>query len=171
MFKALLNTDNSPAQLFIRVALGVVIFPHGAQKVFGWFGGPGISQTLQAFAGMGFPPWSVVVLMAVESLGALLLVAGFLTRLWAFGIGTAMTICMFMHHVQHGFFMNWFGKQQGEGFEFHLLVLGICLALLIKGGGMLSVDRAVARPGKSGYGRSLLAFISFGSSPLNGATD
>ena len=155
MFKALLQTDNSPAQLFVRVALGVVMFPHGAQKVIGWFGGPGISKTLQAFAGMGFPAWSVVALMVVESLGALLLVAGFLTRVWALGIGTAMTICMFMHHVQHGFFMNWFGQQQGEGFEFHLLVIGICLALLIKGGGLLSVDRAVAQPGKSGYGRSM----------------
>lgn len=155
MFKTLLVTDNSPAQLFIRVALGVVMFPHGAQKVLGWFGGAGIAKTLQAFAGMGFPAWSVVILMVVESLGALLLVAGFLTRLWAVGIGTAMTICMFMHHVQHGFFMNWFGKQQGEGYEFHLLVIGICLALLIKGGGALSLDRAVAQSSKPGYGRSM----------------
>jgi putative oxidoreductase len=155
MFKVLLQTDNSPAQLFIRVALGVVMFPHGAQKVLGWFGGPGMAKTLEAFAGMGFPLWSVVALMVVESLGALLLVAGFLTRLWAFGIGAAMTICMFMHHVQHGFFMNWFGQQQGEGFEFHLLVIGICLALLIKGGGLLSLDGALAQPAKPGYGRSM----------------
>ena len=155
MFKIFLQTDNSPAQLFVRVALGVVMFPHGAQKVLGWFGGPGIAKTLEAFGAMGFPVWSVVVLMLVESLGAVLLVAGFLTRLWALGIGTAMTICMFMHHVQHGFFMNWFGKQEGEGFEFHLLVIGICLALLIKGGGLLSIDRAVAQSGKSLYGRSV----------------
>ena len=87
MFKELLRTDNSPAQLFIRLALGVVMFPHGAQKVLGWFGGPGITKTLQAFAGIGFPEWSVVALMVVESLGAALLVFGFLTRLWAIGIG------------------------------------------------------------------------------------
>lgn len=154
MFKALLRTDQSPAQLFIRVALGTVMLPHGAQKILGWFGGPGISKTLQAFAEMGFPTWSVVALMVVESLGALLLVGGFLTRLWALGIGTSMTICMFMHHVQHGFFMNWFGQQKGEGFEFHLLVIGICLALLIKGGGMLSVDRALTRTSKLRYGKS-----------------
>ncbi|MFO7461284.1 MAG: DoxX family protein [Desulfatiglandales bacterium] len=154
MFKALLRTDQSPAQLFIRAALGIVMFPHGAQKVLGWFGGPGISKTLQAFAEMGFPTWSVVALMVVESLGALLLVGGFLTRLWALGIGTSMTICMFMHHVQHGFFMNWFGQQKGEGFEFHLLVIGICLALLIKGGGMLSVDRALTQTSKLRYGKS-----------------
>src|SRR5512139_692891 len=138
MFKELLRTDNSLAQLFIRIALGVVMFPHGAQKVLGWFGGPGIARTFEAFAGMGFPPWSVVVLMVVESLGAVLLVCGFLTRLWAVGIGASIAICMFLSHVQHGFFMNWFGQQQGEGFEYHILVIGICLALLIRGGGALS---------------------------------
>jgi putative oxidoreductase len=155
MFKAFLRTDNSPALLFIRLALGVVMFPHGAQKVLGWFGGPGFAKTLQAFAGMGFPMWSVIVLMVVESLGSLLLVAGFLTRLWAIGIGTSITICMFTQHVQHGFFLNWLGQQRGEGFEYHILVIGICLALLIKGGGMLSVDRGVAPSGRSGYGRSV----------------
>ncbi|MCU0597600.1 MAG: DoxX family protein [Desulfobacterota bacterium] len=151
MIQEFLRTDNSPAQLFIRLALGVVMFPHGAQKVLGWFGGPGITKTLQAFAGMGFPSWSVAALMAVESLGAVLLVLGFLTRLWAFGIGLSLTICMFLSHVQHGFFMNWFGQQQGEGFEYHLLVIGICLALLIKGGGALSVDRKFSSGSKYLY--------------------
>ncbi len=148
MFKKFLKTDNSPAQLFIRLALGVVMFPHGAQKVLGWFGGPGFTKTLQAFAGMGFPDWSVVALVGVESLGAVLLVFGFLTRLWAIGIGASLTLCMFLSHVQHGFFMNWFGQQQGEGFEYHLLVIGICLALLIKGGGALSVDRKLSSGSK-----------------------
>lgn len=151
MLRELLRTDSSPAQLFIRVALGVVMFPHGAQKVLGWFGGPGISKTIQAFAAMGFPAWSVIALMVVESLGAVLLVFGFLTRLWAVGIGAAITICMFLHHVHHGFFMNWFGQQQGEGFEYHLLVIGICLALLIKGGGALSVDRKLSSGDKYRY--------------------
>jgi putative oxidoreductase len=152
MFKEFLKTDNSPAQLFIRLALGVVMFPHGAQKVLGWFGGPGMNKTLQVFAGMGFPEWSVVALMVVESLGAVLLVFGFLTRLWALGIGAILTICMSLSHVQHGFFMNWFGQQQGEGFEYHLLVIGICLALLIKGGGAFSVDRKLSSGDKYLYG-------------------
>jgi putative oxidoreductase len=155
MFKEFLRTDNSPAQLFVRVALGVVMFPHGAQKVLGWFSGPGITKTIEVFGSMGFPMWAVIALMAVESLGSLLLIAGFLTRLWAVGIGTSITICMFMNHVQHGFFMNWFGQQKGEGYEYHILVIGICLALLVKGGGMLSVDRALSRSGKSLYGRSV----------------
>jgi putative oxidoreductase len=143
MFKDLLKTDKSSAQLLIRVALGAVIVPHGAQKVFGWFGGVGYAKTIQAFADMGFPAWSTVALMATETLGAVLLIAGFLTRIWALGIGIGMTICMFMHHVQHGFFMNWFGQQQGEGFEYHILVLGIVFALLVRGGGLLSVDSKI----------------------------
>jgi putative oxidoreductase len=144
MFKAFLKTDGSPAQLFLRLALGGVMFPHGAQKVFGWFGGPGVEQTLQAFTDMGFPPWSTLALMIVELPGSILLIAGVFTRLWALGIGVSITICMFLHHIQHGFFMNWFGQQKGEGFEYHLLVIGIALALLIRGGGLLSVDRALA---------------------------
>ena len=152
MFRELLRTDASPAQLFIRLALGVVMFPHGAQKVLGWFGGPGITKTIQAFAAMGFPAWSVVALMVVESLGAVLLFFGFLTRVWAVGIGAVITICMFLNHVQHGFFMNWFGQQKGEGYEYHLLVIGICVALLIKGGGALSVDRKLSSGSKYLYG-------------------
>jgi len=159
MFKKFLITDSSPAQLFIRLALGVVMFPHGAQKVLGWFGGSGITKTLQAFAGMGFPAWSVVALMVVESLGAVLLVFGFLTRLWAIGIGAMITICMFLSHVQHGFFMNWFGQQQGEGFEYHILVIGICLALLIKGGGAFSVDRKLSSGSKYLYARQSSRFL------------
>jgi putative oxidoreductase len=159
MFKELLKTDSSPAQLFIRLALGVVMFPHGAQKTLGWFGGPGMAKTFQAFAGMGFPAWSVALLMGVESLGAVLLVFGFLTRLWAVGIGAGITICMFLSHVQHGFFMNWFGKQQGEGFEYHLLVIGICLALLIKGGGAFSVDRKLSSGSKYLYARQSSRFF------------
>jgi putative oxidoreductase len=151
MIREFLKTDNSPAQLLVRLALGIVMFPHGAQKVLGWFGGPGMTKTLQAFAGMGFPAWSVAGLMAVESLGAVLLVFGFLSRLWAIGIGASMTICMFLNHVQNGFFMNWFGQQGGEGFEYHILVIGICLALLVKGGGALSVDRRLCSVGNSLY--------------------
>jgi putative oxidoreductase len=159
MFKEFLRTDNSPAQLFIRLGLGIVMFPHGAQKVLGWFGGAGMAKTLQAFSGMGFPAWSVAALMTVESLGAVLLVFGFLTRLWAIGIGVSITICMFLSHVQHGFFMNWFGQQQGEGFEYHILVIGICLALLIKGGGALSVDKKLSSGSKYLYGRRFSRFF------------
>ncbi|MBN1106152.1 MAG: DoxX family protein [Deltaproteobacteria bacterium] len=144
MANLILKTDNSPVQMFIRVVLGAVIFPHGAQKLLGWFGGAGLEKTLHSFSQMGFPVWATVLLMLIESMGALLLIAGFLTRFWALAIGTAMAVCMLKFHVQYGFFMNWFNQQGGEGYEYHILVLGIAVALLIKGGGMLSVDRALA---------------------------
>jgi putative oxidoreductase len=133
------------AQLSIRVMLGTVMFPHGAQKAFGWFHGPGLQGTLEGFTGMGFPPWAALLLIFLESGGALLLVAGFLSRLWAMGFLVSMTVCMALNHVRHGFFMNWYGQQQGEGFEYHLLVIGICLALIIGGGGRYSLDRLLCR--------------------------
>ncbi len=150
MVKALVATDNSPAQLLIRLVLGVVIFPHGAQKVFGWFGGPGYAATVTAFSAMGFPFWAIIMLMVSELGGSLLLVLGLYTRIWALTIGTAIAICLKMNHLQHGFFMNWFGQQQGEGYEYHILVLGIALALVLQGGGMLSLDRVLARDRRRG---------------------
>lgn len=150
MVKALLATDNSPAQLLIRLALGVVIFPHGAQKVLGWFGGPGYGATVTAFSAMGFPLWAIILLMVSEFGGSLFLVLGLYTRVWALAIGTAIAICLKMNHLQNGFFMNWAGQQRGEGFEYHILVLGIALALVVRGGGMLSLDRVLAKDRRRG---------------------
>lgn len=143
--RTIMKTTDSVALLFIRVALGAVMFPHGAQKVLGWFGGAGFSGTIEMFrTNAGFPAALVILLMAIELLGSMGLIAGFFTRVSALGIGGAMAICALMNHVQNGFFMNWMGDKQGEGFEFHILVVGISLALLIKGGGMFSLDRMLA---------------------------
>lgn len=143
MFEKLIRTDGSIAQLLVRVALGVVIWPHGAQKVLGWYGGPGYAKTMEIFAGLGFSAGATMALLVVEFVGAGLLILGFFTRVWSLGIGLAITVCMFMNHVQHGFFMNWSGTQAGEGYEYHLLVIGISLSLLVRGGGLLSLDRAM----------------------------
>ncbi len=146
MVKAVLKTSDSVALLFIRLALGVVMFPHGAQKVFGWFGGPGFSKTLEVFnLQFGFPSALTGLVMAIELLGSIGLITGFFTRLSALAIGASIASCALMNHVQNGFFMNWFGAQPGEGIEYHLLVVGIALALAIKGGGMFSVDKAFSR--------------------------
>lgn len=147
----LFGTNQDPGQLFIRVVLGTVMFPHGAQKAFGWFQGPGSRGTVEAFAAMGFPTWSVIILiLLLESGGALLLVAGFLTRIWAMGFLVSISLCMALNHIRHGFFMNWYGHQQGEGFEYHLLVIGICLALISGGGGTYSLDRLLCRQKSTG---------------------
>jgi putative oxidoreductase len=128
----------------MRLTLAIVFFPHGAQKVLGWFGGYGPSATIQAFGKMALPPWVTVLVMVAEFAGPILLVLGFLTRLGALLIGCLMASAIVMVHSKVGFFMNWAGTQKGEGFEYHLLALGLCIALLIKGGGALSVDRALA---------------------------
>jgi putative oxidoreductase len=139
-----MRTDGGAAGLILRLTLAIVIFPHGAQKALGWFGGGGFSGTIGFFSGLGIPAAIAVLVIAAEFLGSLGLLFGFLTRICALGIGAVMLGAVFMVHLPNGFFMNWMGTQQGEGFEYHLLVLGIVLALLVTGGGAASVDKAMA---------------------------
>jgi putative oxidoreductase len=124
------------------------MFPHGAQKVLGWFGGGGFKVTLEGMTGMGLPAAIVVMVMIAEFLGSLGLIFGFLTRLSALGVISVMLGAIFTVHQQYGFFMNWMGKQAGEGFEYHLLAIGIAVALLVRGGGAFSIDRALEGPQK-----------------------
>ncbi len=137
-------TDRDIGSLIIRITLGLIIFPHGAQKLFGWFGGHGFSGTMGFFTEqLGIPGIVALLVILAESLGALALIAGFITRFAAFGIGITMIGALKMH-AANGFFMNWFGYQEGEGFEYHLLVIGMALALLIKGAGRFSADALIA---------------------------
>ena len=146
MANLILKTDNSPAQMFIRLALGAVILPHGAQKALGWFGGHGLEGTLNFFTqSMGMPLAVAVLVIAAEFLGPIGLFFGFLTRLAALGIACVMGGAIAMVHLQHGFFMNWQGDQAGEGFEYHLLAIAIAVALMIKGGGKWSLDGVLSR--------------------------
>ncbi len=144
MLRKFLSTENDPAALVMRLALGVVFLAHGAQKVLGWWGGHGAAATIQGFAKMGLPPAVTVLVMAAEFGGGLLLILGFLTRLAALGVGCVMAGALILVHAKVGFFMNWAGTQKGEGFEYHILALGLAVALLIKGGGAFSVDHAIA---------------------------
>jgi putative oxidoreductase len=146
MLKSILRTSNSAGLFFGRIALGIVMFPHGAQKVLGWYEGPGYEKTIQIFTGkMQFPMALVILLMITEFAGSICLILGFFSRIFAFAIGASMAICAYMNHLQHGFFMNWFGNQKGEGFEFHILVVGLALALVVSGGGAMSLDRALSQ--------------------------
>jgi putative oxidoreductase len=141
MWKNLIRTDHDILPLVLRLTLGIVMFPHGAQKVLGWFGGYGFTGTIQFFTGtLGIPLILAFLVIIAEFFGSLALIAGFLTRLSAFGIGSVMLGAIAMVHWQHGFFMNWSGQQAGQGFEFHLLAIGIAIALLIRGGGAASLD-------------------------------
>ncbi|HVT13272.1 MAG TPA: DoxX family protein [Fimbriimonadaceae bacterium] len=142
--KKILATTNSALPLILRIALGVVMLPHGLQKTFGWFGGYGFSATMNAMSAH-YPAILVFLAIAAEFAGSLGLLTGFLTRIAAFGILCNMLVAIFGVHLKNGFFMNWTGKQVGEGFEFHVLVIAICVGLMICGGGRASVDRLITQ--------------------------
>lgn len=144
--RSLIATTNDVGPLIARLTLGIVFFPHGAQKVFGWFGGYGISGTMGMFTGMLHVPAVFAVLaICAEFLGSLGLLVGFLGRVAAFAIACNMIVAVTLIHHNFGFFMNWTGQQKGEGFEFHLLVLGLALLVMVKGSGAASVDLALTR--------------------------
>ncbi|MBT3366534.1 MAG: DoxX family protein [Nitrospina sp.] len=144
--RAFFQTDENINNLIIRVMLGMVMFPHGAQKLLGWFGGYGLEGTLGFFTNqMGVPMVIAVLVILGESLGALGLITGFLTRFCAAGVLMIMSGAVVMSHAANGFFMNWSGKQGGEGFEYHILAIGLCLPLLISGGGRFSADGFIVK--------------------------
>lgn len=147
-FRKIFQTDpNDKIATLLRIALAVVIFPHGVQKMFGWFGGGGFSGTMAFFTQqMGIPTVFALLAILAEFAGALLLLTGVFTRIGAFGIMVNMAVAVLLVHLPHGFFMNWTGTQTGEGFEFHILALAISLAIVIRGGGALSIDAKLARP-------------------------
>ncbi len=145
MIRKLLATDNDITGFILRVLLGLVFFPHGAQKVFGWFGGQGFAGTMAGFEKMGIPAFFAFLAIMAESCGSLGLITGLLTRVAAFGITCNMLVAVALIHFKNGFFMNWFGQKHGEGFEYHILVVAIAVALMIKGGGRWSVDRMLTK--------------------------
>jgi putative oxidoreductase len=146
MFKKLLSTKDDIALMIVRIGLGVVFFPHGMQKLLGLYGGHGFSGTLGFFTdNLHIPVLFAVLAILAEGLGSLGLITGLFTRIAAFGITVNMIVAVYMMHWQNGFFMNWFGNQKGEGYEYHLLVIAMGIALMIAGGGKWSVDRALAK--------------------------
>jgi putative oxidoreductase len=147
MIRRILQTNNDTVPAVLRLVLGIVFFAHGAQKVFGWWGGYGFSGTMGMFENaMHIPAPFAFLAIAAEFLGGLGLILGFLTRIASFGIAVNMLVAIFTLHYANGLFMNWAGNQKGEGFEYHLLVLAIIAALMIRGGGAASVDLALSRP-------------------------
>jgi putative oxidoreductase len=147
----LLSSSPTLSATVLRLGLAAAIFPHGAQKAFGWFGGPGFSGQVQYFTETaGLPTAVAVLVILIEVLAPLALVLGLLTRLAALGVGAVMVGAVATVHWQNGFFMNWSGQKAGEGFEYHILALSIALALLIAGGGRLSLDRRLSKPKPAG---------------------
>jgi putative oxidoreductase len=142
----LLRTGGTTGPTVLRLTLAAVIFPHGAQKLLGWFGGYGFTGTMGFFTGTMGIPWLLAFgVIVIEFFAPVLLLLGAATRAAAFALGVVMTTAMMMVHVRNGFFMNWSGSQKGEGIEYFVLLLGIVLALLVSGGGRWSVDHRIAR--------------------------
>jgi putative oxidoreductase len=141
----LTRTSGHWTPLILRLTLALVFFPHGAQKVLGWFGGYGFTGTMGFFtAKMGLPYVVALLPVLTEFLAPFALVAGFCTRIAALATGVNMIVAVLMVHLANGFFMNWTGAQKGEGFEYHLLVIGLAAALIVQGAGRWSVDQAIA---------------------------
>ena len=145
MLKRISQTPDDWVLTVLRLVLGVVFLAHGSQKMLGWFGGYGFTATMGFFTQTAHIPAVFAFLaIAAEFFGGLGLIVGLLSRIAAFGITVNMLVAIFMVHLPNGLFMNWTGQQQGEGFEYHLLVLAITVALMIRGGGAFSLDRAIS---------------------------
>jgi putative oxidoreductase len=144
MKKLLATNSNNWSALIARLTIALVIFPHGAQKLFGWFGGYGFQGTMGFLTGMVKLPYPVAVLVIlIESIGSLMILFGLLTRVAALGIFGLFLGIVLKIHAANGFFMNWNGTQKGEGIEYFFLLLGLALILIIAGGGKASVDAAL----------------------------
>jgi putative oxidoreductase len=145
LLRRLISTDNDPATAIVRVILGLVFFAHGSQKALGWFGGGGFTATMGFFTGMmHFPPPLAFLAICAEFLGGLGLLVGLLVRIAALGIAVNMVVAIVTVHSQFGFFMNWFGDQKGEGFEYHLLAIGMAILIMLRGAGAFSLDHLLA---------------------------
>ena len=136
-------TNTSVSALISRIFISVVLFPHGAQKLLGWWNGAGWNSTMEFLTkSVGLPSILGVLVILIEFFGPIFLLAGLATRFWAGAILVVMTGVILT--VQHQyFFMNWFNDQKGEGMEFFLLMIGLCLVVIFTGGGTLSLDNSL----------------------------
>ena len=140
------DTKNWTA-LIARLAVGITILPHGAQKLLGWFGGYGFNGTMSFLTtGAGLPFILALMVILIEFFGSLFLIFGFLTRISAFGMIALFIGVVFTSHINNGFFMNW-GMEagKGEGLEYFILLFGLAIISLIAGGGKLSLDAAISK--------------------------
>lgn len=145
MKSLLFKTTNSFAPLFLRVFLALVLFPHGAQKLMGWFGGYGFNGTMQYFTEtVGLPKVVGFLVIMIEFFGPIALLLGFAVRFWSIAIAFVMTGIILTNFTDY-FFMNWFGNQKTEGMEFFLLAIGMSLSLVYAGAGRFSVDHSISK--------------------------
>lgn len=143
MLRTLLQTDNDLVFLFLRLVAGIIIFPYGMQKLFGWFedmgGGVGIRQTMVNMTTKKIPKAVAWMVIIGQSLGSIGLILGCFGRIAALG-NFAIFAGALMVHARDGWSMNWLGKKKGEGIEYFVLLLSVLLITVLKGSGPYSVD-------------------------------
>ena len=137
------QTENDYVLLFLRVIAGIIIFPYGMQKLFGWFDGPGIKGCLNQMREKHIPQpvgWLVII---GQSLGSIALIIGLLGKIAAAGNFIIFTGAM-ITHLPDGWMLNWFNKKKGEGIEYFIMLLALLLVIMIKGSGAYSIDKLLA---------------------------
>jgi len=141
MLLRILATDSSWVPTLARIILGIIFFAHGSQKVFGWFGGPGLRQTLRTLTGfVGLPTIIALAAVGAEFVGGAALILGLVARVSALVIAVNMLAAIFVVHGKYGLFMNWFGDRKGHGIEYHLLAIALAIVIIAKGAGAFSLD-------------------------------
>ncbi|MCK0192496.1 DoxX family protein [Arenibacter sp. F20364] len=144
--KKILTTHPNIGFSIARSTLGLVIFPHGAQKLLGLFGGHGYSATIDFFTTqMGLPGIIAFSIIMIEFFGSISLILGFISRFWALSLAGMFLGIIYTTQLEHGFFMNWFGNQAGEGYEYSLLIIGLALTIVVNGGGKWSIDNLISK--------------------------
>jgi putative oxidoreductase len=123
----------------LRVVAGIIVFPYGMQKLFGWFGGPGFRTSVQDLKSRRVPLFIALLVIIGQSVGSIALIAGFMGRFAAAGIFIIYTGAM-ITHLRDGWMMNWFGNKKGEGIEYFVMLLALLSVIIIKGSGALSLD-------------------------------
>lgn len=146
LFKKLITTHPNLGFSIARLTLGLVIFPHGAQKLLGLFGGYGYQSTMESLTTqMGLPSIVAFSVIMIEFFGSFSLVLGLFSRFWAISLAGMFTGIIITTQLEHGFFMNWYGNQAGEGCEYSLLVIGLALTVLVNGSGKWSIDSIISK--------------------------
>lgn len=140
------KTQEHLTGFILRLTLAVVLLPHGCQLFLGWFGGPGFQKAMSYFTDVEQLPWIIsIMVIFLQFFGALLLLLGFMSRLIAFALTILFLGMVVTSHLEHGFFMNWMGNQNGEGIEFHVLAIGLSMAILFNGSGSYSIDALLTK--------------------------
>src|SRR6056297_2470809 len=146
LVKTLLTTHPNIGSSIARLTLGLFIFPHGAQKLLGLFGGNGFSATMDFFTTqVGLPSFVAFSIIIIEFFGSISLILGFLSKFWALSLAGMFMGIIYTTQLEHGFFMNWFGNQAGEGYEYSLLVIGLALTIMVNGSGKWSIDKLISK--------------------------